>query len=612
MEEEGDTIDEEGLQENGDFEEPSDIPTKNRKKLFFIIIVIVVLLAAILASVIYFMFLSPESEEKEEEAELTSDNLHKADYPGETIEFDFTVYNLNAKQDVFSPSVSGLPSDWVVILPDSITVEGKESKQEFISVIPSSATALNKTYSFTFKVTSKNINQIYTLEYKLTVLRTYGVELFCPNNSKDAFQGKSLDYSLVINNNGNAEDTITLTYNQSQLPSDWSISFESDSMNVPALSSEAVTCTINTHSNSPLRRYDITVIATSEGGKSDLIWLNTTLHSILITDTPHRQGYPDEELFYNFTINNPENEDDVFSPQISGLPSDWIISMPTTISVDGDKSNKTGFSITPSLETAVNKTYIFMLNIASANTQDTYIIGFKLTVFRLSYGVALLCYNNSHDADSGRSTYYAIVVNNTGNGEDTISFSHEFLPSNWIISFEYNPIIVDGYSSEVVIINITTHPGTSKGRFDVKITATSSGGPTACIWLNTSTIKDFEFRVVMDGDKIQVNYIGTLVDGSILNTSYSEVANNDDYPKSEFFTLWPSYSPLKVQVGAMDPEPSDEYMTVIEGFWEAVLGLKVNETTVVRIPPEKGYNYPGYPLYGETLIFEITVVSIDN
>jgi FKBP-type peptidyl-prolyl cis-trans isomerase 2 len=75
------------------------------------------------------------------------------------------------------------------------------------------------------------------------------------------------------------------------------------------------------------------------------------------------------------------------------------------------------------------------------------------------------------------------------------------------------------------------------------------------------------------------------------------------------------YEPLKMFVGDTDPDPSDDYGGMIEGFWEGVIGMKMNETKVVRIPPEKAYTRPGYEshaLYGKTLIFEITVVSIDN
>ncbi|MEE9150229.1 MAG: FKBP-type peptidyl-prolyl cis-trans isomerase, partial [Thermoplasmata archaeon] len=77
-------------------------------------------------------------------------------------------------------------------------------------------------------------------------------------------------------------------------------------------------------------------------------------------------------------------------------------------------------------------------------------------------------------------------------------------------------------------------------------------------------------------------------------------------PKMEGFSIRPSYSPLKMYVNDTDPDESDDYGVLIEGFWEGALGMKVDETKVVRIPSEKGYGD------GLTRIFEITIVSIDN
>jgi hypothetical protein len=329
---------------------------------------------------------------------------------------------------------------------------------------------------------------------------------------------------------------------------------------------------------------------------------------VLTTDTPHNGGFPNEEIIYEFTVYNPSKESDVFSPLVLDLPSDWVVSLPSPIPLDSNELKHEQFSIKPSALTALNKTYPFLLKVTSGNTQQTYTVEYSLTIYLTSYGVELLCYNNSHHADPGRSTHYAIVVKNTNNNLDTITLSYNeaHLPNNWSISFEFNPINVTGLSAEVVICNITTHSNTSKGRYDIDIIATSSGGESASVRVNTSLIKDFEDEITKSGDKVQVNYIGTFTDGVIFDTSFFDVANNSDYPKVEDFVIRASYEPLKVYVGAEDPDESDQYIQVIPGFWEAVPGMKVDETKVVRIPSEKGYGD------GMTRIFEITVVSIDN
>ena len=346
----------------------------------------------------------------------------------------------------------------------------------------------------------------------------------------------------------------------------------------------------------------------------DLIVFELLFDVELTTDTPHKEGNPGENFTFNFTIYNPRVEPDLFIPWISGLPSDWDTIVPDNISVGGNESEKESFYIVPSPENALNTTHSFWLNITSTNLLRVYSLEFNLTIFQYSYGLKLVCYNNSHDVDPGRSTHYAIIVKNTGNGEDTVTLSYNetHLPNNWTISFEHDSINISGYDSSVVICNITSYSGTDPGRYDILIIANSSTGLTDSIWLNTSRIKVFGNDTVVVDDHVQVNYIGFFVDGVIFDTSISEVANNDDYPKKEDFTPRTSYSPLTVYVGPSDPDTEDDYIQVIPGFWEGIVGMKVNETWVTRIPPEKAYNTPGHELYGKTLIFEISLVSIDS
>lgn len=62
------------------------------------------------------------------------------------------------------------------------------------------------------------------------------------------------------------------------------------------------------------------------------------------------------------------------------------------------------------------------------------------------------------------------------------------------------------------------------------------------------------------------------------------------------------YKPLQVVLGAHQ---------VISGFEEALMGMKVNETKEVTIPPERAYGKVGkHPMAGKTLQFRLLVTSI--
>jgi hypothetical protein len=329
---------------------------------------------------------------------------------------------------------------------------------------------------------------------------------------------------------------------------------------------------------------------------------------ILSTTTSENSGQPSDAIKYSATIYNPDKDLDVFSTLISDLPPDWTVDIPTTISVEGKKSKTTEFTVMPSPESALNKTYSFTLTITSGNTQQSNSIDYSITIFHALFGVELYCYNSSHDADPGRLTSYALLLRNTGNGEDTMTLSYieSYLPANWSLTFEYDSISIPAHEYRVVICTIDTHENSSKGRYDIIVKATASNGFSSEIWLNTSLVKDFLATTVAVGDKLQVDYIGMFPEGHIFDTSVFDAANNSDLPKTSEFQMRPSYSPLRIYVGPNDPNTEDDYTAVITGFWEGVVGLKVDETTVVRFPSSKGYDD------GKWRLFEIKVISIDG
>jgi len=102
---------------------------------------------------------------------------------------------------------------------------------------------------------------------------------------------------------------------------------------------------------------------------------------------------------------------------------------------------------------------------------------------------------------------------------------------------------------------------------------------------------------VQKGDTVRVHYLGKFQGGKIFDTSMLKEAQ-----KSGLFNPSRDYKPLQVKIGAGQ---------VIQGFEEALLGMRVNEEKEVAIPPAKAYGMKGtHPLAGKTLIFKLKLVEI--
>lgn len=80
---------------------------------------------------------------------------------------------------------------------------------------------------------------------------------------------------------------------------------------------------------------------------------------------------------------------------------------------------------------------------------------------------------------------------------------------------------------------------------------------------------------VQNGSVVLVDYVGTLTNGDMFDTSLKEEAQ-----KAEMYNPQRTYQPIQVNIGQRQ---------VIPGFEEALMGMKVGESKTVAIPPEKAY-----------------------
>ena len=101
-------------------------------------------------------------------------------------------------------------------------------------------------------------------------------------------------------------------------------------------------------------------------------------------------------------------------------------------------------------------------------------------------------------------------------------------------------------------------------------------------------------RLVMIGDTVVVDYIGSFENGSVFDTNIESEAR-----KAGIYNPLRKYEPFSFSVGSG---------MVISGFDKGVLGMRVGENKIIVVPPEEGYSLG--PLAGKTLIFNVTLREI--
>ena len=120
---------------------------------------------------------------------------------------------------------------------------------------------------------------------------------------------------------------------------------------------------------------------------------------------------------------------------------------------------------------------------------------------------------------------------------------------------------------------------------------------SSCLITSLARLRLMSEVTAQNGDTVSVHYVGKFPGGKIFDTSMKAEAI-----KAGLFNLARDYKPLQVVLGKHQ---------VIGGFEEALVGMRVNETKEITIPPEKAYGRSGnHPMAGKTLQFRLLVTNI--
>jgi len=120
---------------------------------------------------------------------------------------------------------------------------------------------------------------------------------------------------------------------------------------------------------------------------------------------------------------------------------------------------------------------------------------------------------------------------------------------------------------------------------------------SSCLITSLARLRLLSEVTAQNGDTVSVHYVGKFPGGKVFDTSMKAEAI-----KAGLFNLARDYKPLQVVLGKHQ---------VISGFEEALVGMKINETKEITLPPERAYGRSGnHPMAGKTLQFRLLVTNI--
>ncbi len=195
----------------------------------------------------------------------------------------------------------------------------------------------------------------------------------------------------------------------------------------------------------------------------------------------------------------------------------------------------------------------------------------------------------SHKIYAGDSTTYVIIVKNHRDENENITLSITSEPSGWEATLNQTVIDMTDRKTMGVFLVVNSSSEAKNDDYKVKIKAvTDFDGAKDSLSITTTVIGE-KGNIVREGDKVEVDYLGYLEDYVVFDTTIRDIGKNNAIRKTSDFNPNKAYDSFKIYVSANDPDPTDEYGSSVEGFWEAVVGMRVGQSRTVLIPPSKAY-----------------------
>ncbi len=97
----------------------------------------------------------------------------------------------------------------------------------------------------------------------------------------------------------------------------------------------------------------------------------------------------------------------------------------------------------------------------------------------------------------------------------------------------------------------------------------------ALAWILFGKGNGLMWKTAQQGDTVRVDYVGTFEDGTVFDTSLEQVAKDN-----ALFSPQRSYAPLEFTIGGGQ---------MIQGFDDAIVGMKEGESKTVTLLPDQAY-----------------------
>jgi uncharacterized membrane protein len=418
--------------------------------------------------------------------------LHHSD-PGLTSIFQLTAHNIGNMNDSYVLNVTNPRIGWnfSINYPSEPVFLSPDSMFNFMIGFSSPASAkVDDWADLNVTIYSKTSGANGSITLRLVVNPVYFVRLTCNETTKYVDPGQSAIFSMIIRNEGNAPDEISLAANRTG-GEIWDFNLSTRIFSLNSGDERILNLTVYCPEALAYMQTKIRVVATSKSNDSmrSVIFTRTIanlVHGFNFSVTPlSDRVLPEYERTFKILIENRGNGEEIFSLCQTGAPSEWnsgfsgkssddsVFQMPDgQISIGAYQEANVSLSIRPDKDSFPAN---YSLSILASNTTGFQKrIDINVRVLQV-FGVSLDCSNTIKTVSAGATCRFVLDLGNTGNGNDTLILNQK-VPKGTLrlnqTSFTLGP--KKSCNAYLTIVVPAHH---AEGQRKYKITAISAGDP---------------------------------------------------------------------------------------------------------------------------------------
>jgi uncharacterized membrane protein len=367
---------------------------------------------------------------------LFSDIYEKSARPAENFIFNITVENLGDIEDTIALSISGEKSQWGTLSEESITLGVSDSETITLTVnVPSDAQGGD------YEIQVRGTSQGDTSEYSDILLITtiipyvYDVHLSSDDTDKSSKPGEIMVFNITCENQGDIEDTVNITISEEII--EWCTLADDHFVLGPG---EFNTTTVEVDVPSDAQGGDfyfyVTGFSLGDPTKYHDIRITATvdpwIYALdLISYKTAKTTFAGESVTYTMTVENIGELNDTFDLTKSGTYKDWGDLSPTFVSLVPYSSEEISLTVDVPYE-ASGGDYLIKVKARSQTDTSKFVeLTFTTTVTPFVFDYDLSPENQYSDVPLGATEIFEILVENTGNYQETINLELSGAKVEW-------------------------------------------------------------------------------------------------------------------------------------------------------------------------------------